>query len=60
MIVEPQVIIEIILVSKKIVGKNVAIMITISMHTDIALATPLGSSFQPSDFIIGLFQNFIK
>tara|TARA_Y100001970_G_scaffold184411_1_gene224299 strand:- start:514 stop:696 length:183 start_codon:yes stop_codon:yes gene_type:complete len=60
MIVEPQIIIDIILVSKILVGKKVAIMITISMHTDITLAIPLGSSFQPSDLIIGLSQNFIK
>tara|TARA_S200000501_G_scaffold281963_1_gene266095 strand:+ start:398 stop:577 length:180 start_codon:yes stop_codon:yes gene_type:complete len=59
MIVEPQVIIEIILVSKILVGKNITIIITISMHTDITLAIPLGSSFQPSDLIIGYSQKFI-
>ena len=59
-IVEPQVIVDINLVSKILVGKKVAIMMTISMHTDITLAIPLGSSFQPNDFIIGLSQNFIK
>ena len=59
MIVEPQVIIEIILVSKILFGKNIAITITISMHTDITLAIPLGSSFQPSDLITGFSQKFI-
>ena len=60
MIIEPQVIVDTILFSKILVGKKTFIAITISIQIDITLAVPLGSSFQPNDFIIGLSQNFIK
>jgi|TARA_B110000037_G_C16760847_1_gene359167 galactose mutarotase-like enzyme len=33
--------------------------ITISIHTDITLDTPFGSSFHPNFLIKGLSQNFI-
>ena len=59
MIIEAQVIIDTIFISKILEGIKIAIAITISIQTDITLAIPLGSSFQPNDFIIGLSQNFI-
>jgi len=60
MIIEPQVIVDTILFSKILDGKKTLIAITISIQIDITLAIPLGSSFQPNDFIIGLSQNFIR
>tara|TARA_B100001559_G_C15929866_1_gene362614 strand:+ start:228 stop:410 length:183 start_codon:yes stop_codon:yes gene_type:complete len=60
MIIEPHVIVDTILVSKILVGKKIAIMMTVSIQKDITLAIPLGSSFQPNDLIIGLSQNFIE
>jgi len=60
MVIEAQVIVDAILFSKILDGIKNAIAITISIHIDITLAIPLGSSFQPNDFIIGLSQNFIK
>ena len=60
MIIEAQVIVDIIFISKILDGIKIDIAITISIQTDITLAIPLGSSFQPNDFIIGLSQNFIK
>ena len=60
MIIEAQVIVDTIFISKILDGIKIAIPITISIQTDITLAIPLGSSFQPNDFIIGLSQNFIK
>jgi len=60
MITEPQVIVDTILFSIILVGKKIAIAITISIQTDMTLAIPFGSSFQPNDLIIGLSQNFIK
>jgi len=60
MIIEAQVIIDTIFISKILDGIKIDIAITISIQTDITLAIPLGSSFQPNDFIIGLSQNFIK
>ena len=60
MITEPQVIVDTILFSIILVGKKIDIAITISIQTDITLAIPFGSSFQPNDLIIGLSQNFIK
>ena len=59
MIIEPQVIVDTILFSKILDGIKI-VKITISIQIDITLAIPLGSSFQPNDFIIGLSQNFIK
>ena len=59
MIIEPQVIVDAILFSKILDGIKI-VTITISIQIDITLAIPLGSSFQPNDFIIGLSQNFIK
>ena len=41
-------------------GRKIDIMITISIQIDIIFAMPLGSSFQPNDLIIGLFQIFIQ
>ena len=52
MIIEAQVIVDIIFISKILDGIKIAIAITISIQTDITLAIPLGSSFQPNDFII--------
>ena len=60
MIIKAQVIVDTIFISKILDGIKIAIPITISIQTDITLAIPLGSSFQPNDFIIGLSQNFIK
>ena len=60
MIIEAQVIVDTIFISKILDGIKIDIAITISIQTDITLAIPLGSSFQPNDFIIGLSQNFIK
>ena len=60
MITEPQVIVDTILFSIMLVGKKIAIAITISIQTDITLAIPFGSSFQPNDLIIGLSQNLIN
>ena len=60
MIIEAQVIVDTIFNSKILDGIKIDIAITISIQTDITLAIPLGSSFQPNDFIIGLSQNFIK
>ena len=60
MIIEAQVIVDIIFISKILDGIKIAKAITISIQTDITLAIPLGSSFQPNDFIILLSQNFIK
>ena len=60
MIIEAQVIVDTIFISKILDGIKIAIAITISIQTDITLAIPFGSSFQPNDFIIGLSQNFIK
>ena len=60
MIIEAQVIVDTIFISKILDGIKIAIAITISIQTDITLGIPLGSSFQPNDFIIGLSQNFIK
>ena len=51
-IIEPHVIIDTILLSKISVGNKIVVMITISIHTEITLAIPLGSSFQPNDLII--------
>ena len=59
MIIEPQVIVDTILFSKILDGIKI-VTITMSIQIDITLAIPLGSSFQPNDFIIGLSQNFIK
>tara|TARA_B100001989_G_scaffold68570_1_gene46564 strand:+ start:480 stop:659 length:180 start_codon:yes stop_codon:yes gene_type:complete len=59
MIIEPQVIVDTILFSKILDGIKI-VTITISIQIDITFAIPLGSSFQPNDFIIGLSQNFIK
>jgi len=59
MIIEPQVIVDTILFSKILDGIKI-VTTTISIQIDITLAIPLGSSFQPNDFIIGLSQNFIK
>ena len=52
MIIEAQVIVDTIFISKILDGIKIAIPITISIQTDITLAIPLGSSFQPNDFII--------
>ena len=60
MIIEAQVIVDTIFISKILDGIKITIAITISIQTDITLAIPLGSSFQPNDFIIGLSQNFIN
>ena len=60
MIIKAQVIVDTIFISKILDGIKIDIAITISIQTDITLAIPLGSSFQPNDFIIGLSQNFIK
>tara|TARA_Y100001935_G_scaffold4248_1_gene3335 strand:- start:40 stop:222 length:183 start_codon:yes stop_codon:yes gene_type:complete len=60
MIIEPQIIVDTIVFSKIIDGIINDITITISIQTDITLAIPFGSSFQPNDLIIGLSQNFMK
>ena len=60
MIIEAQVIVDIIFISKILDGIKIANAITISIQTDITLAIPFGSSFQPNDLIIGLSQNFMK
>ena len=52
MIIEAQVIVDTIFISKILDGIKIANAITISIQTDITLAIPLGSSFQPNDFII--------
>ena len=57
-IIEPHVIIDTIFLSKISVGNKIVVVITISIHTEITLAIPLGSSFQPNDLIIWLSQNF--
>ena len=51
-IIEPHVIIDTIFLSKISVGNKIVVVITISIHTEITLAIPLGSSFQPNDLII--------
>tara|TARA_B100000609_G_C17086004_1_gene366699 strand:+ start:648 stop:830 length:183 start_codon:yes stop_codon:yes gene_type:complete len=60
MITEPHNMIDTILFSKIFDGIKIDIAITISIQTDITLAIPFGSSFQPNDLIIGLSQNFMK
>ena len=60
MIIEPQVIVETNLFSKILDGIKIITAITTSIQTDITLAIPLGSSFQPNDLIKGLFQKFIN
>jgi hypothetical protein len=47
-----------ILVCVMLNGKK-TVDITISIHTDITLDTPFGSSFHPNFLIKGLCQNFI-
>tara|TARA_Y100000768_G_scaffold217465_1_gene163914 strand:+ start:104 stop:232 length:129 start_codon:yes stop_codon:yes gene_type:complete len=41
------------------VGKKIVDTMTMSIHIDITLAMPFGSSFHPNDFIIELSQNFM-
>tara|TARA_B100002019_G_scaffold241987_1_gene218173 strand:- start:2705 stop:2887 length:183 start_codon:yes stop_codon:yes gene_type:complete len=56
---EPHIIIDINLISWIYVGKKIVDAMTLSIHIDITLAIPFGSSFHPNDLIIELSQNFM-